>query len=419
VPYYRPIITFYFNETNYELYSKILFTEKEGYIYCKDKYFPASYCTYQDCSGYANYNSAVCCDDIFYPGSTCCTDKECINGVCIDGKCVYRVPGIFLANTMLIQNNKILVLLSDFEEFEENELCKNKYDTLKNALQIDVIENFFNTIIYNRTKRKDVINFKWEILAGFKSEKFIKDNQYDYQSFKDALINYINSELGCKVDFDNYDKIIIISPRLDLMGFGGMAFGKGLIGQITYSNGYLTAHELSHSFGATDLYLDLGGIFQYLFSLMGNNLGGYGFPTDNVMWGEIGLGDIDRNGVIDLFEFARFPEKIIIKNLKAMLTYKDSLEISFEPYLLENNQLKRGIFDSFLIELPEYNAVREIYGDPSTAFDQYEVDINKIREKGKIQIRISTKFKFTNKDFQTIRLDYEDEFNVEVKELQR
>ncbi len=414
IPYYTPIITFSFNDSNYELYSKILFSEKEGYLKCGTKYFPSSYCTYQDCSGYSNYNSAVCCNEIFYPGATCCTDEDCIDGVCIDGKCTFRVPGIFLANTTLIQNNRILIILSDFDEFEERDLCKNKYDTLRDALQIDVIENFYKKIILNRTDREDIIHFKWEVLSGFKSERFINNNQYDFQSFKDALNNYINTELGCNIDFEEYDKLIIISPKIDLMGFGGMAFGNGFIGQILYSNGYLTAHELAHSFGATDLYLDLGGTFQYSLSLMGNNLGGYGFPEDKVMWGEIGLSDINQNGIIDLFEFARYPEKIIIENLKANLTYKDSIEISFEPYLLENNQLKRGIFNSYTIELPEYNVIRDIYYDPFIAFDQSEIDLNKIKERGKILIKIGTKYRYSDKDFKNRKLSFEELFEVEV-----
>ncbi len=417
--YYSPIISFYFNGNNYELFSTVLFNQNNEYLFCDDRYFPETYCEYPECTDYALYYSAVCCENIFYPGAQCCSDSDCTSGVCIDGKCIYNTPTIALANTSLIQNNKILVIISDFEEFPEKDLCKNKSEELKEKLQIEVIENFYKTIIEKRTKRKDILNFKWEVLSGFKKEKFIKNNQYDFNTFRESLQHYIKDELGCNINFEEYDKLIIISPFLDLMGFSGMAFGLGYIGQVIYSNGYLTAHELAHSFGATDLYLDMGGRFQYILTLMGNNLGGYGFPEDKVTWAEIGLGDIDKNGVIDIFEFAKFPESIEIRDIKANLTYKDTLEISFDPYLLENNNLKKGIFYKFYIELPEYNAIREIYADTTTVFDQYEVDLNKIREAGKIKIRMVTTYRYSDRDLKNIVLNFDKTFDVNVGEIKK
>ncbi len=414
--YYSPVITFYFNDVVYEIYIWIKFPGNEGYIRCNDLFYPPSYCLNQNCSGYAYYNTAVCCENIFYPGSSCCSDSDCTKSVCIDGKCVYQVPGIFLANSTLIQNNRILVILSDYDGFEEKDLCKDKSQDPKYNISTKEIEEYYSTIIYNRTKRQNVINFKWEILAGFRAERFITDNRYDFQSYKDGLQKYLN-DLGCGINFEDYDKLIIISPRLDLMGFGGMAFGNGYIGQVTYANYYITIHELAHSFGASDLYLDLGGNFQYLKSIMAANLGGFDFPEDKVTWGEIGLGDIDKNGVIDLFEFAKFPEKIVIRNIKANLTYKDSVEISFEPMLLENNKLKKGIFYSYYIELPEYNAAMDLYGTPYIAFDQYSVDLNKIRETKKLKIRIKTQYRYSDAEFRSRLLTFDKTYEIDVGEI--
>lgn len=413
--YYSPLITFYFNDIIYEIFIWATFNQKEGYLKCADQYYPQTFCMFQDCSGYAIYNYATCCEDIFYPGSTCCNDEDCINGVCIDGKCTFQVPTIFIANTTLIQNNHILVILSDFEEFEEKDLCKDKHDKVKDFLQTDLIEEYYRTIIYRRTKRNDILKFKWKVLAGFKSEKFILDDKYDFQSFRERLQQYLNN-LNCGINMEEHDKIIIISPRLDLMGFGGMAFGQGYIGQIIGNNGYLTAHELAHSFGATDLYLDIGGNFQYKLSLMANNLGVYGFPEDKVTWGEIGLGDINQNGIIDLFEFAIFPEKIEIVNLRATLTYKDSLEISFEPVLIEEGRQKQGIFNSYYIELPEYNTAMEVYGTPYIAFDQYSIDLNKIRMTKKVKVRIKTQYRYSDKDFMNRLLTFDNTFDLDVNE---
>ncbi|MCX7957790.1 MAG: hypothetical protein N3B13_01945 [Deltaproteobacteria bacterium] len=413
---YSPVITFYFNDVNYEIYSWISFYPKQDYIQCNNSYYPPNYCMSEDCSGYANYNSAVCCDNIFYPGSNCCKDADCRESVCIDGKCVYQVPGIFIANTTFIQNNRILVILSDFDEFEEKDLCKDKYGKQGYDISTSKIEEYFNKIIYNRTKRNNILNFKWEILAGFRSEKFIRDNKYDFQSFREGLQKYI-TELGCDIKFEEYDKLIIISPRMDLYGYGGMAFGLGYIGQVTFYNYLLTAHELAHSFGASDLYLDIGGNFQYALSIMSTNLGITEFPDDKVMWGETGLGDTNNNGIIDLFEFAVFPEKIVINNLKATLTNKESVEISFEPLLVENGIPKKGIFYSYYIELPEHNAVREIYGTPITAFDQYEVNLNKIRETKRLKIRLKLSYRYSDKEFKNRILTFDNTFDVNVDEI--
>lgn len=412
---YIPIITFSFNYTNYELYAKIRFDKRDEYIKCGEEYFPATYCSTQDCTGYSNYNSAVCCNSIFYPGATCCNTNDCVNGTCIDGKCIYRVPSMFLANTTLIQNNRILIIISDFPEFPESELCRDKYKELKDKLQLDLIDEYYKTIVYNRTGRKDVVNFRWEVLAGFNSDKFITNGDYTFQNFKNSLNDYINSQLKCDINFDDYDKIIIISFRMDLYGFGGMAFGLGNIGQIQYSNGYLTAHELCHSFGASDLYLDMGGSFQYATSLMGNNLGQIGFPQDRVAWGEIGLSDVNENGVIDIFEFARFPESIVIENIHAKLTQKESLEISFEPYLIERGRKMRGVFLMYHIELPEYNQIIDT-PEPFIAFDQYQVDLKKIRETRKIKVRIVINYKYSDNDFKRKALNFDKTIEIDVED---
>ena len=416
LPNYTPIITFSFNYTGYELYTKVRFEKREDYIKCGEEYFPPTYCSTQDCSGYSNYNSARCCDNVFYPGAQCCDSNDCTNSVCIDGKCIYRVPGIFLANTTLIQNNRILIILSDLPEFSESKLCENKYEDLRDELQLDIIEDYYKKIVFGRTGRTDITNFRWEVLAGFNSEKFITNSDYTYQNFKNNLNDYINSQLKCNINFEDYDKLIIISPRLDLYGFGGMAFGYGYIGQIQYANGYLTTHELTHSFGASDLYLDMGGSFEYATSLMGNNLGGFGFPQDKVMWGEIGLSDINRNGVIDLFEFARFPERISVENIRAKLTQKESVEISFEPYLVENGRNMKGVFLMYHLELPEYNQIIDI-PEPFTAFDQYQVDLNKIRETKKIKVRISIDYKYSDKDFKRQNLNFDKTVDVDVEDI--
>ncbi|MCX7944031.1 MAG: hypothetical protein N2746_05920 [Deltaproteobacteria bacterium] len=415
--YYSPIISLYFNDHIYEIHSWVLFASKDDYIKCNDSYFPPNYCMNPNCSGYALYNYAVCCENVFYPGSMCCSDEDCIEGSCIDGKCISQVPSIALANTTLLQNNRILVILSDFEEFKEEDLCKNKYSEAGLVIGTKKIEEYFKTIIYKRTKRDNILSFNWEILAGLKSEKFITDNRYDFYSFKDGIQRYLIN-MGCGINFDEYDKIIIISPRLDLYGFGGMAFGLGYIGQTTYHNHYITIHELAHTFGASDLYLDIGGSFQYSKSLMASNLGAYEIPDDKVMWGETGLGDVNNNGVIDLFEFAKFPEEIGIKDLKASITYKDTVEISFKPFLIEDKIPKKGIFYTYYIELPEYNTIKEVYFNQTvTTFDKYEVDLQKIRDTKKLKIRLKTNYRYSDMGFKNKILTFDEVFEVEVDEI--
>ncbi len=411
---YKPIISFNFNDSLYELYADVYFDWRKDYILCNNHYFPPNYCETDDCSTYNRYSSSVCCDNIFYPASQCCIDSDCNNNsVCIDGMCIFRTPAISLANTTLIQNNRILIILSDIDSDKKENLCENKVDQYKDILQLDIITDYYKKIIFNRTRRSDVLQFKFELLAGFKSEDFIEDRDYTFANYKKSLQKYLDT-LGCKIDFTDYDKIIIMSPRMDLYGFGGMAFGNGDIGQTIYSNGYLTAHELAHSFGATDLYLELGGRFQYAFTLMASNFS-WGIPEDRVTWGELGLADINRNGVIDLFEFARFPEEIVVEDIRAQITRKETVEIGYKLYLLEGGIKKKGIFLSSTIELPEYNVLQELYNDDTYySFDKYQVDLDKIREKGSIDIRIRANYKYSDRDFNKRVLSFDKTFTVPV-----
>lgn len=411
---YKPIITF---NIPYELYGDIFYNRQDNYLFCNNNYFPPSYCEYEDCSSYNRYSSAVCCEDIFYPAASCCSDVDCSAGSkCVDGRCIFRSPALFLANTTLIQNNRILVILSDIESIPEENLCTNKAEQLRELLQLDIIEDYYKKIVYNRTHQTDIIHFRWEILAGYRSENFIHNGDYTFLNFKKSLQNYLNNS-GCNIDFSEYDKLIIMSPKMDLQGFAGMAFGNGDIGTIIYSNGYLTAHELAHSFGATDLYLELGGRFQYALALMANNFS-WGFPQDKVTWGEIGLGDINSNGIIDLFEFARFPEGIEVDNVRAYLTRKESVEISFDLWLLEEGLKKRGIFLENIIELPEYSIIQDLYQETQIAFDKYQVDLERLKQEKRIAVRLKTRYRFSNKDYKNVVLNFDRTFDVPITEQQ-
>jgi hypothetical protein len=148
---------------------------------------------------------------------------------------------------------------------------------------------------------------------------------------------------------------------------------------------------------------------------MGDNLGGFGYPKDTVMWGEIGFGDHDRNKVIDVFEFEWFPEAIEVTYLEAVLTKKGTLEIRFEF----GSNKKKLFLPDFAMRLPDFNVSRDMHLGAQkkfVVFDETEVPLDSIRQQGTVKVEISAMFRYTDKAWQRRVLSLDKTFEAEVKE---
>ncbi len=198
--------------------------------------------------------------------------------------------------------------------------------------------------------------------------------------------------------------MIVASSTVNLQGFGGIYFDQGQIAIMGAENAYLVTHELAHSFGASDLYVDLGGRFQFAQDLMGNSLSAPPLPGDGVLWGELGFADIDRNGVIDIAEFAAFPESLELAESTATLTTKGTLELHWQFVGRASGVPKRLVIPKFQLDLPDFPAVAVVEGnvpwrDKYAVFDGTQVDLAALAQAGHVRVHIVARHPFSRRDW--------------------
>jgi hypothetical protein len=256
---------------------------------------------------------AVCCDAVFYPGADCCSDDDCA-GACVDGRCVDVAPTYLDANTLPRGNQLVRLVLVD-SHVALGDPCVNHAGDLKHALELGLAETWYDATSERRVGR-DLLAFDWVVTGGVASSDFISGTTLarEYATALDAWL----TAAGCPL-FGPYDKVIVVAPQ-GALGLTARAtyVAPGLIASTTTELAWLFTHELAHSFGANDRYLDAGGSFQWRDALMSAELDdGSVLPTDDVAWGEMGYGDVDRNGVVDIVEYAAFPESLHVANLSA------------------------------------------------------------------------------------------------------
>ena len=408
-----PMLTVALSDScEFNVFTTVLFDEDQG-SQCGDFFFPPSYCI-GDCGTIGQfYSGGKCCNGCFFPGANCCSDKDCIGGACFDGRCVFETPDWPLGNSLPAGNIHALVVVMDNPDVAPGaDVCENRVSELDFADRLQKVEEFYDRIEIARTGKKTV-SWKWTVLAGISSEDFITNqDDYLYSRFIDRTEEYLIAK-GCK-PFAEYDKVLVVSPRAQMPGAAGEALDRGRVVALSFEP-FLFAHELGHTFGASDLYLDLGGHYQWVLALMGNNLGGFGYPKDTVMWGEIGFGDHDRNKVIDVFEFEWFPEAIEVTSLEAVLTKKGTLEIRFE---FRSNKRKLFLPD-FAMRLPDFNVSRDMHLGAQkkvVVFDENEVPLDSIRQQGTVKVEISAELRYTDKAWQRKVLSLDKTFEAEVKE---
>ncbi|TNE50276.1 MAG: hypothetical protein EP343_08965 [Deltaproteobacteria bacterium] len=408
------IITLNFNRIgSLALSSAIGFPPDSNNITCGQHHFPTRYCPTPQCSqSRTHYTQAKCCNNVFFPGAECCSSADCQEGSCFDGICVRPTPRS-LGNTLPIGNHRILVVLSDFQDIphEPSKICTNRFKEFKSRLKVTDFEAYYDKLSQQYTGRP-AQKYEWVVLAGINTQDFNPNGDKSIRGMHTALESYLVSK-GCIKGASDFDKRLIISSNLDLNGFTGYAVTEGRIAMKKIDM-YLFAHELMHTYGAQDLYLNMGGKLQYLFDLMGNNLGRYGVPEFGVTWGEIMWGDTNKNGVIDVFEFAVYPDSFVVIDPKAQLSAKNTIELSADIAAMEGGVQKRTLLRRWKIELPDYKASLTTVPGRTVVFGSNQVDLDDVRKKGSIKVRFEASFFFTDSQFKRKELKLSVEKVIQV-----
>jgi hypothetical protein len=328
------ILTFYMGDLAFTVHAGVDFgpgdvPEGAG-IPCGTHVFPATWCGDEACTPATRYLSARCCDGAFFPGATCCSSADCPDGACVDGTCVASAPHLDAANTLLHGPQRVLLVIADYPELATADPCADRSAELRDTLGLDTVETWFRGHSLARTGQ-DLVDFRWTVLAGLDSAAILPPAADPWVVlYRDHLAAWLatHAAAGCP-DLATFDKVLIAAKGADLKGSGGLYLGEGLIGLGSYLSPFLIAHELTHSYGATDLGRELADAFLYPQALMGT------YPaadaTDQVAWGEIGYGDLDRDGVIDIFRYAATPAAIAVDGLTAHIEPADAT--TPEPHL--------------------------------------------------------------------------------------
>ncbi len=387
-------------------------------IACGDLRFPATWCSDETCGGYGNYFSARCCDDVFYPAADCCVDADCLGGgMCADGRCVQRTPQLGSANSLPLGHQHIVFVLVDTHPEFADDPCADRSELLAEGLQLDVVEDWFHTLAMQHLDR-ETMDIRWTVLAGVESADFLSGEARHWGAFAPQLDAWLEDR-GCPI-LGEYDKVMVSASTLDLNGFGGIYYSNGEIGLFTPWNPYLIAHELAHAFGATDLYLTLAGRYQHAADLMGNYLSSPPDPGGGVAWAEMGFGDADQDGVVDIAEFEPFPEALVVREPEAVVTGRNSLEVSLVLRGTAAEREGRVVIDTLSFEVPGGGLAGQMWpawtgGDRMlVAFDGSQVDLDAALAAGVFRMRVSGSLAVTGEDWErrTLVLDEVVDFPV-------
>lgn len=406
------IVTFVFGDTPYEPRATVHFPDTEA-IACGGEHFPASWCPGENCYESRNfYLSARCCDEVFFPGAMCCDDTDCQGGTCVDGRCLFGAPNLGSANNVPIGHQRIrLVLVDSHPQFSDP--CADHSEDLGAEIDLPTVEAWFDDLAERRLGR-NAVDFRWIVTGGVATSDFLTGPAW-WDNYSRELNAFLEKR-GCPI-FDAYDKVIVSSSTVDLMGFGGIYFDRGYIAAFSPYNPYLLAHELAHSFGASDLYLDLGGVFLYPQDLMGNLLSSPPLPGDKVAWAEMGFGDVDRDGVLDVVALAAFPETLTAANLTATLTAKNTVELRWEFVANEDDAVKQVVVPNFRVRVPAANAdFEQTYAGrwKTVTFDGNQVDLAALEAAGVIELSLAATYRFTDRDWQPRALKLDETYHVTV-----
>jgi hypothetical protein len=306
-----------------------------------------------------------------------------------------------MANTLPLGPQRVLVVVADDPEaLPPTDLCGQAWPEGEDRLRTRIVEDWFNDRAEARAGLRP-LRLAWRFAAVPDSLPFAPETQDTIWSRWLDLLYQWRQDHGCP-PLSDYDKVIAWSPRLDLQGFGGQAGDRGRIGVAFLNGPYLLAHEMAHTFGASDLYLDLGGSTWLRGGLMANGWGIADPPEDLVTWGEMGLSDLDRDGVVDLASFLPAPDVLEVVRWNAALTAKETLELTLAVGGRQGDRSGRVLVPVLRLELPEHGATREVRDlrwEKVVAFDGYEVDLDAVGRRQRVTVRVRVELPVTTGDF--------------------
>ncbi len=319
------------------LFIPVRYPDNEG-VHCGERWFPEFMA-----GSSGNYGEARCCGGVFYPAAQCCVSSDCAGGgVCSDGRCLRGLTSVAFSATPLAGPQRVLLVLVDDTHEPGADPCADRSAELRAELGLDEIEHWYSRISTARIGRP-AVSWRWTVLAGLRSATIGLPSG---SVAPDVLHRQTEAWLqarGCLRGFDqDHDRTLVYSPTVDLGPYGGMVFRTQRIAQNSLGASLL-AHELGHTFGATDRYLDAGGTMQWAGTLMSNASTLNDDVRDDVFWAEVGLGDADSDGVIDVHQAALAPDSLAIGTLRVTafpavhtLSYSLSFDVGQGGRLLRN-----------------------------------------------------------------------------------
>lgn len=370
-----------------------------------------------------SYPQSRCCGGVFYPSAACCVDADCPIGTCADGRCIRRTPDKVLGRSMISGHVRVLWVIANEPGVGTADLCDDEQATLADKLGLDTVEAVFTQFLAARLGAgADVavpLKMQWRVLAGLQVNAIDDDKSPSFEQWLPQVVQAL-TDAGCQaVTFDDYDIVILSHPKLYLHGYGGRVFPLGKIGLRSIDKPLLTAHEIVHTFGAGDLYGDIAVKLHWDHALMGTNTYGDKPVTDDVCWAEIGLGDVDRNGVIDLVEFASAPDGLLLEGATAVLEGKGpSLHVLPRIRASEGATTRRVYFDAeqFQVELVGTDAVVGLDAFLHEAVFEGAIMAGlDLQVGGKIGVRVTGKHVFTGEGFARKTLALDQTVEVEIK----
>ena len=295
------------------------------------------YNTITSCGGNQFGVDGVCLDNVFYPNMECDgeeTDtiddyKICANGFSFENRIYYNykttkfqiAESATLNDVKAIGNKKVFVVR-----------LNNNVD-----LDIDSMERWVETFYDSQSQKitgRNLIDFSFEDKGSisFEWNKINESSRKIKIEFRDELENQLN------INSNQYDMLVAFTNKSNSKihfneSAGGYLSGSRVIlMDIQYSKVYwVLTHEIGHSFGAPDLYLNetypLACGYQFINDIMcggstisANILNDFSpSPEDFKFYTApfIGWGDIDGDGILDveddnIFKIPSWPQEIEI-----------------------------------------------------------------------------------------------------------
>ncbi len=347
-------------------------------------------------SSEGSFFTARCCDEVFYPAADCCGPSDCEGrGQCIDGRCVADAPMLPYGSSPARGRFRILVVRLDEPGLPPG---RNLCDAVPIAgfpLDLDGVEADWKEMAAARLGSPDAIEFDWQVITGLrKADLGIVAYDTTVEGLM-ALERAVETRLqaaGCVGSFDaDYDRVVLFVPEA---GDVGIVYDADRTA-ISSSARLTLVHELAHTFGAFDLYNDLGGAWQWSGSLAG---AGTRSLRSDVSWGEVGWADTDRDGVIDAYQWVRAPTTLAISNAIAIDSGFD-IEVRFEIEGEGPDGAGRVLLRHVTVDVPGTSAtqtieLREARRDTmrtlySARFGPPSIDLPAIRAAGAIQVHVT------------------------------